>query len=350
MPRKRDYSYVLPPERIAQVPAGERAASRLLVVRSTALEDRGFAEIGSLLPAGSVIVMNDSRVIPARLHTRKPTGGAVELLFLEPREARGDTEGERWQCLARSHKPLRPGTHLAACGSPATIVVASERAADSTLEVVVSGCAVHDLLDAAGEVPLPPYIERPEGPTPADRERYQTVYADEPGAVAAPTAGLHFTHDLLTDLRRRGCALARLTLHVGWGTFAPVRDEDLDAHVMHAERYSIPEETATLLASGRPVVAVGTTVVRALESAAAETGEVAPGSGVTRLFIRPGFRFRAVDHLITNFHLPGSTLLMLVAAFAGHERIMHAYRHAVAEGYRFYSYGDAMLLEREADI
>jgi len=344
MTGKRDFEYDLPAARIAQKPVDRRDESRLLVVDPGALQDRVFRDIGACIPADSVLVVNDTRVLAARLRARKPTGGAVEILMLEPEVSTGSAE--RWRCLARSHKPLRPGTRLAVEDSEQSIVVVSERDADATLVVEVEGSAA-ELLDAAGQVPLPPYINRPGGPTPSDLERYQTVYAREPGAVAAPTAGLHFTHDLMTDLERRGCTVARLTLHVGWATFAPIRSQDLEAHVMHAERYSIPAETAALVASGRPVVAVGTTVVRAMESAAAEAGRVVAGSGVTRLFIRPGFRFRAVDHLITNFHLPGSTLLMLVSAFAGHERIMNAYRHAVTEEYRFYSYGDAMLLERE---
>lgn len=350
MTSKRDYEYDLPAERIAQEPSAERDRSRLLVVRGDALEDRVFREIGEMLPEKSVLVMNDSRVMPARLHARKATGGAVELLLLEPADGTREAGSvQRWCCLARSHKPLRPGTPLRIDGSETRVVVAGQRDSDGTLEVEIEG-SVSALLEAAGEVPLPPYIARPEGPSDSDRNRYQTVYAREPGAVAAPTAGLHFTHDLLTDLERRGCTLAWLTLHVGWGTFAPVRSDDLDAHVMHAERFTIPERTADLVGSGRPVVAVGTTVVRALESVAAEHGEVRATSGVTRLFIRPGHRFRAVDHLITNFHLPGSTLLMLVAAFAGRDRILGAYRHAVARGYRFYSYGDAMLLQREAEV
>lgn len=350
MTSKRDYEYDLPAERIAQEPSAERDRSRLLVVRGDSLDDRVFREIGAILPENSVLVMNDSRVIPARLHARKPTGGAVELLLLEPAGGpRESGSAERWCCLARSHKPLRPGTRLRVDGSDTAVVVAAQRDSDSSVEVEIEG-SVSALLEAAGEVPLPPYIARPNGPSADDRDRYQTVYAREPGAVAAPTAGLHFTHDLLTDLEQRGCTLAWLTLHVGWGTFAPVRSEDLDEHVMHAERFTISERTADLIESGRPVVAVGTTVVRALETVAAEHGKVRATSGVTRLFIRPGHRFRAVDHLITNFHLPGSTLLMLVSAFAGRERIMRAYRHAVEGGYRFYSYGDAMLLQREADV
>lgn len=347
MTSKREYEYDLPCDRIAQAPAAERDRSRLLIVRDGRLEDRVFREIGDFLPEESVVVLNDTRVIPARLRARKATGGAVELLLLEPIEVR-DVGGavERWRCLARSHKPLRPGTRLSVEGSEIPVLVAGERDSDATLTVEIRGRAA-ELLEAVGEVPLPPYIARPEGPTASDAERYQTVYARTPGAVAAPTAGLHFTHDLLTDLEKRGCTVARLTLHVGWGTFAPVRGENLDEHVMHAERYTIPEETADLVGSGRPVVAVGTTVVRALEGAAAEDGSVRAKSGVTSLFIRPGHRFQVVDLLITNFHLPGSTLLMLVSAFAGHARIMDAYRHAVTHGYRFYSYGDAMLLERE---
>jgi S-adenosylmethionine:tRNA ribosyltransferase-isomerase len=236
---------------------------------------------------------------------------------------------------------------VAARGAP-VLTITSERADDTTITVDVPGDAVA-FLDTWGEVPLPHYIARPEAEAD-DRERYQTVYARTPGAVAAPTAGLHFTPELLAALEARGVAVARVTLHVGLGTFSPVRSEELAEHVMHRERYEIPEATAALIASGRPVVAVGTTVVRTLESAARGPREVAAGPGETRLFIRPGtgFRFQIVDHLISNFHLPESTLLMLVCAFAGRERVLAAYRHAVAAGYRFFSYGDAMYLTREA--
>lgn len=342
MLRRRDYAYELPPERIAQVPSDRRDHSRLLVVGPQP-GDRRFDELPELLPPGAVVVVNDTRVLPARLHAQKDTGGAVELLFLERLEA--DASGERWRCLARASKALRPGMVLRAAG--AAIEVAAARADDGAIEVRVPGAA-EALLERAGELPLPPYIERPAGTSGADRERYQTVYARSPGAVAAPTAGLHFTPALLDRLRDRGMTVATLTLHVGLGTFAPVRADHLDEHRMHLERYEIPEETAALIASGRPVVAVGTTVVRALEAAAAAPRAVNAGPGATDLFIRPGYRFQIVDHLVTNFHLPESTLMVLVSAFAGYDRIMSAYRHAIAADYRFFSFGDAMLLSRDA--
>lgn len=333
-----DYSFELPPELIAQDATVERAASRLLHVGADALADLQFPAIVDLLPPDAVLVVNDTRVIPARVRTTKPSGGAIELLFLEP-TARGT-----WRCLARG--TVRPGMALAIADAPAgdtppAIVVASERGDDSAIEVRVDG-DVLALLDRYGHIPLPSYIERADRAD--DRERYQTMFARVPGAVAAPTAGLHLTPAIVERLIARGIAVAPVTLHVGWGTFEPIRVDDVRAHRMHAERYVIPDATAALVASGRPVVALGTTALRALESAAL-TGAA---RGSTELFVYPGsgHTFRAVDHLITNFHLPRSTLLMLVCAFAGTERVLAAYRHAVAARYRFYSYGDAMLLHR----
>jgi len=350
--RKRDYHYDLPPEQIAQHPAERRDGARLLVVREgerageregdgDGLEDRWFVELPGLLPEGAVVVVNDTRVVPARVRTRKAaTGGAVELLFVEP------AEGGGWSCMARPKKGLREGMELIAERGGRKLVVAGS-ARDERVVVEVEG-DVYGFLDEAGELPLPPYIARDGGPEVEDKERYQTVFAQAPGAVAAPTAGLHFTPAVLDALRARGASLATVTLHVGLGTFAPVREDDLARHVMHRERYHVPEETAALVASGRPVVAVGTTVVRTLEAAATGARQVRAGAGDTDLFIRPGtgFDFRVVDHLVTNFHLPESTLLMLVSAFAGVDRIRAAYAHAVAAGYRFFSYGDAMLLTR----
>ena len=341
--RKRDYHYDLPPAQIAQHPAERRDGARLLVVGGEgALDDRRFVELPALLPEGAVVVVNDTKVVPARVRTRKAaTGGAVELLFVEP------AAGGGWECLARPKKGLRGGMELVAERGGKRIVVVRPR--DERLVVTVEG-DVYAFLDEAGELPLPPYIERAGGPDADDAARYQTVFAQAPGAVAAPTAGLHFTPAVLDALRARGASIATVTLHVGLGTFAPVREDDLARHVMHRERYHVPEETAALVASGRPVVAVGTTVVRTLESAAGGPKQVRPGAGDTKLFIRPGidFTFRAVDHLVTNFHLPESTLLMLVSAFAGVDRIRAAYAHAVAAGYRFFSYGDAMLLSHPA--
>jgi S-adenosylmethionine:tRNA ribosyltransferase-isomerase len=349
MHRKRDYHYDLPPAQIAQHPAQRRDGARLLVVGDASLDDRMFVDLPGLLPEDAVVVVNDTKVVPARVKTKKAaTGGAVELLFVEPSADGG------WECLARPLKSLRDGMELVTDRGGKRVVVMrpSTRtpgafAQDERVVVRVDG-DVYAFLDEAGELPLPPYIERSTGPDADDAARYQTVFANAPGAVAAPTAGLHFTPAVLAALAARGATLATVTLHVGLGTFAPVREDDLARHVMHRERYHVPEETAALVASGRPVVAVGTTVVRTLEAAATAPKRVAAGPGDTNLFIRPGidFTFRAVDHLVTNFHLPESTLLMLVSAFAGVDRIRTAYAHAVAAGYRFFSYGDAMLLRR----
>ena len=359
--RVADYHYELPPEQIAQAPCDRRDASRLLHVEVDGLADRVFSDIVRLLPDGAVLVVNDTRVIPARLAARKPSGGAVEILLLEPVDpARPDGP---WTALARASKPIRPGLLLAVAGGPTGSPPVMGSTGSGGDRSVGGGASAHviavnpggtivveldrpplEMAAQSGEVPLPPYIER--APDPADRERYQTVYAAVPGAVAAPTAGLHFTPELLAALEARGIARATVTLHVGLGTFAPVRTDSLQDHRMHRERYTIPDATAALIASGRPVVAVGTTVVRALEAAAQGPRQVAAGPGSTDLFIGPGFRFQVVDHLITNFHLPGSTLLVLVSAFGGYDRVLAAYRHAVAAGYRFFSYGDAMLLDR----
>ena len=339
--RLADFDYELPPELIAQHPAAERSASRLLHVDSATgtLEDLAFGDIVRLIDANDLLVLNDTRVIKARLRGRKDSGGEVEVLV---ERVLGH---DRALAQVRASKPPKAGRRL----------VLAER-----IEVEVLGRhddlfelrfavqePVLDILAAHGETPLPPYIAH--APNAEDEARYQTVYAKVPGAVAAPTAGLHFDATLLASLRAKGVAIATLTLHVGAGTFQPVREEDLSRHVMHAERYSIPDATVDAIASakarGGRIVAVGTTALRALESAAAQ-GEIRAGSGETRLFIVPGFRFRVVDRLLTNFHLPRSTLLMLVSAFAGVHPIREAYAHAIAERYRFFSYGDAMLLER----
>jgi S-adenosylmethionine:tRNA ribosyltransferase-isomerase len=359
-----DYTFELPPELIAQHPAERRDASRLLHLRADgAARDHAFGDLVELLPADAVLIANDTRVIPARVLTHKASGGAVELLFLEPEPAVAAPAGwSAWRCLARARRPLRPGQLLrvdgaaaaagaageagaAAAGSAIDLPVLTERAADGTLAIGAPGDGLA-FLERWGHIPLPSYIERPDAPV--DRERYQTMFARVPGAVAAPTAGLHMTPAIAEALAARGVTLASVTLHVGWGTFAPIRAADLRAHRMHRERYEISAETAALVASGRPVVALGTTALRALESAATAPRAVRPGAGATELFIHPGsgHAFRAVDHLVTNFHLPESTLLMLVCAFAGTERVLAAYRHAVAHRYRFFSYGDAMLLHR----
>jgi S-adenosylmethionine:tRNA ribosyltransferase-isomerase len=337
--RRADYAFDLPAAQIAQTPADRRDGSRLLVVGAETVDDRRFSEVVELVPADAVVVVNDTRVIPARVHAHKDTGGNVELLFIEP-----IAEGA-WRCLARARRPLRRGQVLRTRAGDVTLL--SDRAADGTVTVApppqLDALA---FLDNAGEVPLPPYIER--AAATADRERYQTVYARAPGAVAAPTAGLHFTPEILDALRAKGATIATVTLHVGLGTFAPMRADRLADHTMHVERYQIPAETAALIATGRPVVAIGTTVVRTLESAATGTRHVEAGKAETQLFIHPGsgHAWKIVDHLVTNFHLPESTLLMLVCAFAGTARTLAAYRHAVAAGYRFFSYGDAMLVSR----
>ncbi len=312
------------------------------------LADRGFVDLPGLLPADAVVVVNDTRVMPARVHTHKDTGGAVELLFIEPTADPAPAGHTAWRCLARARRAVRAGQVLRLDFAPAAIVtILTDRAEDGSLVVAIPGDGF-GFLDTHGELPLPPYITRQGGPGSADRERYQTVYAREPGAVAAPTAGLHVTAAILEALAARGITVAPVTLHVGLGTFQPVREDDLALHVMHSERYTVPAATAALVGSGRPVVAIGTTVVRTLEAAATGDHQVAAGPGATQLFIRPGtgFRFQVVDHLVTNFHLPESTLLMLVCTFAGTEPVLAAYRHAVAAGYRFFSYGDAMLLPR----
>jgi S-adenosylmethionine:tRNA ribosyltransferase-isomerase len=333
--RLADFDYELPADRIAQTPADPRDSARLLVLDRArdALEDRSVSDLPELLEPGDCLVVNDTRVLPARLFGRRPSGGRVELLLLRKR-----ADGA-WEALARPARRL---------GLGATIVLEGGTSA-RIVEVGGEGLRVLHLEDeaaalAAGQMPLPPYITTPL----ADPERYQTIFAREHGSAAAPTAGLHFTPRLLDRLREREIAIATVTLHVGLDTFRPVTEEDPRAHTLHSEWYRVTPETAALLnavrqAGGR-IVAVGTTSVRTLESVADEQGIIHPGAGDTRLFILPGYRFRAVDVLMTNFHLPRSTLLMLVAAFAGRERVLAAYRHAVAAGYRFYSFGDAMLL------
>jgi S-adenosylmethionine:tRNA ribosyltransferase-isomerase len=338
-----DYTFELPPELIAQEPAAVRDGSRLLhLAPDGTVTDHRFSEIAELLPAGAVVIANDTRVIPARVRGHKHSGGGIELLFLEPEPAVAAPRGSSaWRALARARRPLRPGQAVAIDGGP-TVEILTERAPDGSVVVAAPGDGFA-FLDAHGHVPLPRYIARPD--RPADRERYQTMFARHPGAIAAPTAGLHMTPAIADQLAARGIAVATLTLHVGWGTFAPIREPDLRAHHMHRERYDIPDATAALVATGRPIVALGTTVLRALEAAATAPSTVAAGPGTTELFIYPGSHtFRIASHLITNFHLPESTLLMLVCAFAGTERVLAAYRHAVAARYRFFSYGDATLL------
>jgi len=334
-----DFDYDLPQELIAQFPLPERTASRLLVVDGAKLEDRRFSDITQLLRAGDLLVFNDTRVLHARLHGIKDSGGRVEVLIERPIG--------RHEALAQiraSHAPW-PGSRLVLEGTLEIRVVAREGA--FYLLRFPGPEDLVELLERHGKLPLPPYIQRHA--EEADEARYQTVYARNRGSVAAPTAGLHFDAALMEVLRARGIDFAWLTLHVGAGTFQPVRVENLAQHRMHRERYVIPADTVAALAGARArggrIVAVGTTSLRAMEAAAQE-GEIHAGPGETELFILPGFRFRAADALITNFHLPKSTLLMLVSAFGGLENLRRAYAHAVAERYRFFSYGDAMFISR----
>ena len=327
--RVSEFDYELPAELIAQHPARERTASRLLhLERQGRLRDLGFSDLPGLVDERDTLVINDTRVIKARLFGRKPSGGQVEIFverIVAPREA---------LALMRAGHAPKAGTQVLV-GDASAFVESRE----GELYRVRFSDSVARVLERYGNVPLPPYIAHP--PEAADAERYQTVYAAEPGAVAAPTAGLHFDRAILGRLKARGARIASLTLHVGFGTFQPVRSATLEAHRMHRERYHIPDETLQAIA-GRRVLAVGTTSLRALEAAAA-TGASA---GETDLFIYPGYEFQVVDRLLTNFHLPKSTLLMLVCAFAGRDKVLAAYRHAVEERYRFFSYGDAMLIER----
>ena len=340
--KRSDFHFDLPPELIAQRPLARRGASRLLCLDGPtgAVSDRHFADLPALLRPGDLLVFNDTRVMRARLFGHKASGGRVEILverLLGP---------DRVLAQVRASKSPKPGGRLLLESGAALECLGREgeffqlRALDSDFPT---------LMERHGHIPLPPYIQRPDEET--DLERYQTVYSRRPGAVAAPTAGLHFDVDMLQRLADLGVASAHVTLHVGAGTFQPVRVENLDEHPMHAEWLEVNAEVCAQVAATRArggrVVAVGTTSVRSLETAAASSdGDLAPFQGETRLFIRPGYRFRVVDALITNFHLPESTLLMLVSAFSGYEAIMAAYRRAVAAGYRFFSYGDAMFLTR----
>ena len=359
------YDFELPPEQIAQAPLAERDASRLLTLdrSSGAFSHRHFRDLPLLVRRGDLLVLNDTRVVPARLIGRKAlTGGRAELLLVRPapevpagEALAGGADAVEWVCLGQASKGLKPGAQLVfeAGGDAAPLTAEVLQALGEGEYRVRFGAAgpLSEVLERFGRLPLPPYIARE--PTERDRERYQTVFARTPGSVAAPTASLHFTEAILEDLARRGVERAWVTLEVGPGTFLPVRGE-LSAHRMHTERFHLPEETAQAIsrtrARGGRVIAVGTTVVRTLEGATnPETGELRTGYGDTALFIRPGFAFRQVDALVTNFHLPRSTLLMLVAAFAGHSNTMAAYRAAVAQGYRFFSYGDAMFISRSEE-
>ncbi len=341
--RTSDYDFDLPPELVAQAPAARRDASRLLVVdRGTGRRShRSFADLVEYVPAGDALVLNETRVFPARLLGRKPSGAPAEVLLLHPE--RGDER--TWRALVRPGGKLKPGRTVE-IAEGFTVRILESTPTGERIVRLDTALPLDDALHLHGEVPLPPYVERAAGPE--DRERYQTVFARERGSVAAPTAGLHFTPELLAALEAKGVRIVRLVLHVGVGTFRPVEADDPAEHRMHSEWYSVPEESAAALAevraAGGSIWAVGTTVARTLESVATEDGAIPAGSGWTDIFIRPPYHFRAVDHLVTNFHLPKSTLLMLVAAFCGYDLAMETYREAVAERYRFFSYGDAMLL------
>lgn len=336
--RVADFDFDLPDELIAQFPAAERGGSRLLHVGQHVLQDRRFSELPDLLQPNDLLVMNDTRVIKARLFGTKTTGGRVELLI-----ERVLGEYEALAFIRASHAP-QPGTTIV-LDSNITLEVTAR---DNDLTRLSFPYPVLDVLERVGQLPLPPYIQRT--PENDDETRYQTVYAKVPGAVAAPTAGLHFDAAMLSRLRELGIRTAQVTLHVGAGTFKPVRVEDTRDHVMHSEAYTLPQSTVDAIALTRVnqgrVVAVGTTSLRALE-AAAQHGELRAGSDETQIFITPGYRLKVVDVLLTNFHLPRSTLMMLVSAFAGIDTIRNAYAHAIAERYRFFSYGDAMFLEKE---
>ena len=339
-----DFDFDLPPEAIAQSPLPDRDASRLLVLdraRGTR-EHRLFRELPDLLRPDDLLVVNRSRVIPARLLGRRASGGAAEILLVR------DLGEGRWLALVRPGRHLRPGQRVTV-DDDLSVVIESEALAEDgrrRVRLLSRGRDVAGALARCGHVPLPPYVRRPD--TDADRDRYQTVYAREPGSVAAPTAGLHFTPELLARLKAAGIPVAEVVLHVGPGTFRPVTVERVEDHRVQPEWFEIPEETARAVdetrARGGRVVAVGTTTVRTLEGVARATGEVRAATGETDLVIVPGFRFRVVSALVTNFHLPRSSLLLLVAAFAGRERVMDAYADALARGYRFYSYGDAMMV------
>jgi len=337
-----DFDFDLPADRIAHQPARPRDASRLLVVGDD-LQDRAMRDLPGLLRPGDVLVANDTCVIPAQLAARR--GAARIGLTLDQPRADGS-----WHALARNARRLRPGDTLTFEGAPDLEATLLSRDDDGGVVVRFNqaDAAFADALRRTGALALPPYIDRPRGPTPQDTTDYQTVFAAREGAVAAPTAGLHFSDALLGALDAAGIQRVLVTLHVGAGTFLPVRTDDVAEHRMHAEWGEVTTEAADAINAAQRVVAVGTTTLRVLETAVDAAGRVQPFRGDTRLFITPGFRFRAVDALVTNFHLPRSTLFMLTCAFAGQTRMQAAYAHAIATGYRFYSYGDACLLERAA--
>jgi S-adenosylmethionine:tRNA ribosyltransferase-isomerase len=347
--RTADFDFALPEHLVAQEPARPRDAARLLVVRPGGVADCGVRDLPALLEPGDVMVVNDTRVIPARLHGRR--GEAAIEIMLNRAEGAG-----LWEAICRNARRLRPDDTVAIDGADLTARVVERREGGLVLfDFGPDQAALAAALEAAGEVPLPPYIARPEGPRPEDRDDYQTVFAARPGAVAAPTASLHFTPRLVAALEARGVQRATVTLHVGAGTFLPLRAEDPRLHKLHAEWGEVTPEAADIINAarrqGRRIVAIGTTALRLLETAALGVDDawqpVRPFRGLTDIYLLPGHRFRAADALMTNFHLPKSTLFMLVSAFAGTARMRAAYTHAIAQGYRFYSYGDSSLLFRD---
>ena len=345
-----NYHYELPPDLIAQVPSDRREASRLLVLDRlrNRIEHRRFEEIASYLKPGDVLVVNDTRVVPARLWGVKETGGRVELLVLDPYKDPELGSREGYRCLVKASKHSQQGSLITLQNGTRAILLTPAQEGKAQVRFLGSEPLL-ELLQRIGEVPLPPYIRREENRASIDdTTTYQTVYAQKPGAVAAPTAGLHFSASLLKELENHGVELATVTLHVGYGTFAPIRVEDIREHEMHSEYAEISLDSAERIAKasekGRRIVAVGTTVVRTLEWVALNSRRVNPFSGLCNHYIYPGYRFKVVDAMITNFHLPQSTLLLLVSAFAGRKTILEAYQEAIRNTYRFFSYGDAMLI------
>lgn len=335
-----DFTYELPEELIAQTPIEKRDASRLMVLskENGEIEHRHFYDLPRYLRAGDCLVLNDSRVIPARLFGVRPGGGVTEIVLLR------DLGDKRWECLCRPGKKTRVGNTITFGNGELTAEVeAVQDDGNRILRFEYEGIFL-EILDRLGQMPLPPYIKTQL----EDKERYQTVYSREPGSAAAPTAGLHFTKELLDEIRAMGVKVCFVTLHVGLGTFRPVKVENIEEHDMHSEYCTISAETAAIInetkANGGRVIAVGTTSCRTLESFAKDDGSMEPSSGWTNIFIYPGYRFKCIDALVTNFHLPGSTLVMLVSALAGRENILHAYKTAVEERYRFFSFGDAMFI------
>jgi len=340
----KDFDYHLPAELIARYPEAKRDASRLLMLNRTSrqITEGHFRDLSAHFATGDLLVMNDTRVLPARIFGNRDSGGKVEIFLVR----RAEESFQRWSCLLRASKKSREGQVILLAGGMKAVVLG--RLDDESWLIEFAGAEpFEEWLEREGRIPLPPYLQREDDAD--DKIRYQTVFSRVPGAVAAPTAGLHFTQELLTQIEAKGVRTARLTLHTGLGTFLPVRVERVEDHRIHTEQYCIPDATVEEIhaarARGNRVIAVGTTTARTLEYASDQDGNVQAGSGEADIYIFPGYRFKAVDALITNFHLPESTLLMLVSAFAGHEYTMTAYREAVSRGFRFYSYGDAMLIE-----